>query len=469
MAYPHVGATPLASTAVAELKGRLVGQVLLPDDHAYDAARHVWNGSIDKHPAIIVQCCGTADVLEAVRFARQYSLLVAIRGGGHNVAGNAVCEGGMVIDLSPMKGIQVDPVARTVRAQGGVTWSELDRETQAFGLATTGGLISTTGIAGLTLGGGIGWLARKYGLSSDNLLSADVVTANGQLLVASAEQHPDLFWAIRGGGGNFGVVTSFEYRLHPVGPMVMGGMVLHPIERAQEVLRFYRTYIGTAPDALSAFPAFTIVPPLPAIPAELHGTAALAIVVCYAGDIEAAERVVLPLRAFGPPSADLLGPMPYSVLQSLFDASAPYGALNYWKSDYLSELSDDVIDVLVQHTAAISTLSPLTTVHVYPLGGTIAQAGPSATAYAHRNARFTMIAIATWFDPDQSQLHIQWARDLSRAMQPFTTGGVYVNFLGEEGDDRIRAAYGDNYQRLLAVKQRYDPSNFFRLNQNIRA
>jgi FAD binding domain/Berberine and berberine like len=468
MAHSRVETPILAQTDLTELNGRLAGRLLLPDDTAYEAARHVWNGAIDKHPAVIVRCSGTTDVLEAVRFARRHDLLVAVRGGGHNVAGNAVCDGGMVIDLSPMKGMRVDPVARTVRAQAGVTWGELDRETQAFALATPGGLISTTGIAGLTLGGGIGWLARKHGLSSDNLLSADVVTADGDVLVASAKQHADLFWAIRGGGGDFGVVTSFEYQAHPVGPLVLGGMVLHPLERAKAVLRFYRDYISSAPDALSAFPAFLIVPPLPMIPSELHGTAAIALAACYAGDMKAAERAVRPLHEFGPPAVDLLGPMPYTALQSLFDDSAPYGARNYWKSDYLGELSDEVIDVLVRHTAVLPALSPLTTLHLYPLRGAIDRARGGATAYAHRKAHFVTAVIATWLEPAQSEAHIEWARGLSQAMQPFTTGGVYVNFLGDEGTERVRAAYGDNYQRLVAVKQRYDPTNFFHLNQNIQ-
>jgi hypothetical protein len=468
MSQSRVETITLAPPWIAELKGRVRAQVLLPDDEAYEVVRRVWNGMIDKYPAAIVRCTGTADVLEAVRLARSHSLLVAVRGGGHSVAGNAVCDDGLVIDLSLMKGIRVDPVARTARAQGGVTWSELDRETQAFGLATPGGLISTTGIAGLTLGGGIGWLARKHGLSSDNLLSADVVTAEGQLVVASAKQHPDLFWAIRGGGGNFGVVASFEYRLHPIGPTVVGGMVLYPIERAKEVLRFYRMYIRTAPDAVSVFPAFITVPPIPVVPAALHGTAAIALTACYAGDLTVAERVIQPLRRFGPPSVDLLGPMPYSALQSLFDDSAPYGAFNYWKSDYLSELSDECVDILARHTAALPALSPLTTVHIYPLGGAIGRLGLHKTAYAHRQARFTTVLIGTWSDPAQSELHIQWVRGLWQALRPFTTGGVYVNFLGEEGDERIRAAYGDNYQQLAAVKQRYDPTNLFRLNQNIQ-
>ncbi len=467
MTQQPVSTTVLADAAVDELKARLRGEVLVPGAERYDDARTVWNGMIDKHPALIVRCTGVADVIAAIRFARSHNLPVAVRGGGHNVAGHAVCDDGIVIDLSPMKGIRVDPVARTVRAQGGVTWGELDRETQAFGLATTGGLISTTGIAGLTLGGGIGWLARKHGLSCDSLLSADVVTADGKLLAASAKQNPDLFWAIRGGGGNFGVVTSFEYRLHPLGPTVVGGMVLHPAERAKDVLRFYRSYIEKAPDALSTFPAFITVPPLPMVPAELHGTAAIALAVCYAGESKDAERVVQPLRTFGPPAADLLGPIPYTALQAMFDASAPYGVLSYQKSDYLGNLSDACIEVFVRHTAAMRALSPLTTVHIYPLGGAVRRIGKTKTAFAHRDAPYITIIAAEWFDPAQSQAHIDWVRDLWQATRSFSTGGVYVNFLGEEGDERVRAAYGDNYKRLVALKRQYDPSNFFRLNQNI--
>jgi FAD/FMN-containing dehydrogenase len=366
-----------------------------------------------------------------------------------------------------MKGIRVDPALHTIRAQGGVTWGELDRETQVFGLATTGGLISTTGIAGLTLGGGIGWLARKYGLACDNLLSADVVTADGKLVVASSKQNPDLFWAIRGGGGNFGVVTSLEYRLHPVGPMVTGGIALYPIDQAASVLRFFRDYISRAPDELSAFPAFITVPPLPAVPVELHGKTAIALAACYAGPAAWADRVLGPVRTFGPPLVDLIGPIPYSALQSLFDDSAPFGGLSYWKSDTLDELSDECINVLVTHAARLPELCPLTIVHIYPLRGAIARVGAHETAYSRRTERFSTIVSATWFDPAQSETHIDWVRGLWQAMRPCASGGVQPNFLGEEGDERVRAAYGDNYLRLVEVKRRYDPTNFFRMNQNI--
>jgi FAD/FMN-containing dehydrogenase len=452
---------------LADLTGRWPGRVILPDDRGYDDARQVWNGMIDKRPAMIVRCTGVADVIEAVRFARRHNMLVAVRGGGHNVAGYSVCEGGMVIDLSPMKGIRVDPAARTVRAQGGVTWGELDHETEVFGLATTGGLISTTGIAGLTLGGGIGWLARRYGLACDNLIEADVVTADGELLVASAKQNSDLFWAIRGGGGNFGVVTSLHYQLHPVGPMISGGMMLYPIETAANILRFYRDYIANAPDELSVFPAFIIVPPLPPVPADLHGKPAIALAVCYSGDTHNAEGVLQPLRSFATPSVDLIGSMPYSALQMLFDESAPRGALNYWKSDTLSELSDACIDVLVSHTSSLTQLSPLTIVHIYPLRGAIARVSPSETAFGQRDAQFSTIVAAAWFDPDQSDAHIEWVRGLWQGMRPYSTGGVQPNFLGDEGSERVRCAYGENYARLVTIKRRYDPSNFFSMNQNI--
>jgi FAD/FMN-containing dehydrogenase len=464
---PRVETSTDSQTALADLKGRVRGQILLPGDEGYDDARHVWNGMIDKRPAVIVRCTGAADVIAAVSFARERHLLVAVRGGGHNVAGNAVCDDGMVIDLSTMKGIRVDPLARTARAQGGVTWGELDRETQIFGLATTGGLISTTGIAGLTLGGGIGWLARRYGLACDNLLSADVVTADGRLLVASARQNPDLYWAIRGGGGNFGVVTSFEYQLHPVGPQVVGGMALYPIDRAAEVVRFYRAYIAKAPDALSVFPAFATIPPLPPVPVELHGRTAIALAACYAGDARAADRALEPLRTLGP-QADLISPMPYTALQSLFDDSTPRGALNYWKSDTLRELSDGCIDILTTHAAALASLSPLNIVHIYPLGGAIGRIGAHKTAFASRAARFSTVIGATWLDPAQSEAHIAWVRDLWQAMRPYAAGGVQPNFLGEEGDERVRSAYGANYPRLAALKRRYDPTNFFQFNQNIR-
>jgi FAD binding domain/Berberine and berberine like len=467
MVQPYLDTDAEVHPPIAELKGRLRGQVILPGDASYDVARHVWNGMIDRKPAIILCPTGVADVIEAITYARRNKLAVAVRGGGHNVSGSAVCDGGVVIDLSAMRGIRVDPVGRTARAEGGVTWGELDRETQVFGLATPGGLISSTGIAGLTLGGGIGWLARKYGLSCDNLLSVDIVTADGKLVQASPRQNRDLFWAIRGGGGNFGVVTSFEYRLHPVGPSVFGGIVIHPMERAGEVLRFYRAFISRAPDELSAFPAFINIPPLPDIPSELHGKRAIALATCYAGTAGEAERALAPLRAFGPPLLDLIGALPYCGLQSLFDASAPHGALSYWKSDTLDELSDDCIDVLLSHTAELPRLSPLTIIHIYPLRGAIGRVRSSRTAFRHRSARFSTIISATWLDPADSRSHIDWVRGLWQAMRPCSSGGVQPNFLGEEGDDRVRAAYGKNYPRLVAVKRRYDPTNFFHMNQNI--
>jgi FAD/FMN-containing dehydrogenase len=467
MAQPHLDTDAELQAGVSELQTRLRGRTILPGDDDFDKARQVWNGMIDRKPAVIVRCAGVADVIESVNLARAQNLCVSVRGGGHNVTGAAVCDGGMVIDLSAMKGIHVNPTLRTARAQGGVTWGEMDRETQVFGLATTGGLISTTGIAGLTLGGGIGWLARKYGLACDNLLSADVVTADGKAVVASPKQNSDLFWAIRGGGGNFGVVTSLEYRLHPVGPIVTGGVAVYPLDQAASVLRFYRDYISRAPDELNMFPAFFTIPPLPAFPAELQGKAAIALAVCYAGPADKADRVLASVRSFGPPQVDHIGPIPYTALQSLFDDSAPSGALSYWKSDTLDKLSDECIDVLVSHTARLPELCPLTIVHIYPLRGAIARVGAHKTAYSHRAERFSTIVSATWFDPAQSETHIEWVRSLWQAMRPYASGGVQANFLGEEGDERVRAAYGDNYPRLVEVKRRYDPTNFFHMNQNI--
>jgi FAD/FMN-containing dehydrogenase len=467
MAQPHLHTDAELHPGVTELKTRLRGRTILPGEDDYDQARRVWNGMIDRKPAVIVRCAGVADVIESVNFARAHNLCVAVRGGGHNVTGAAVCDGGMAIDLSAMKGIHVDPAGRAARAQGGVTWGDFDRETQVFGLATTGGLISTTGIAGLTLGGGIGWLARKYGLACDNLLSADVVTSDGKVVVADPKQHADLFWAIRGGGGNFGVVTSLEYRLHPVGPMVTGGIALYPIDQAASLLRFYRDYISRAPDELSAFPAFITVPPLPAVPAELHGKTAIALAACYAGPAASADRVLGPVRTFGPPLVDLIGPIPYSALQSLFDDSAPFGGFSYWKSDTLDELSDECINVLVTYAAKLPELCPLTIIHIYPLRGAIARVGAQKAAYSRRTERFSTIVSATWFDPARSETHIEWVRGLWQAMRPCASGGVQPNFLGEEGDERVRAAYGGNYSRLVEVKRRYDPTNFFHMNQNI--
>jgi FAD/FMN-containing dehydrogenase len=459
--------TDVDETAIQAFRAGVRGALLRPGDDGYDAARRVWNGMIDRNPALIVRCAGVADVINAVNFARTHHLLVSVRGGGHNVTGNAVCEGGLMIDLSSMKGIRVDPVRRTVRAQAGLTWGEFDHETQAFGLAMTGGQVSTTGIAGLTLGGGLGWLMRTCGLVVDNLLSVDLVTADGRVLLASATENEDLFWGVRGGGGNFGIATSFEYRLYPIGPIVMGGMVLHPASQAKELLRYYREYMTGAPDELMALVGFLTAPPAPFVPTHLHGTSMVAIAVCYAGSIEEGQRAVEPLRAFGPPTLDLISPMPYAALQQLFDAAVPFGLHQvYEKSDHLAGLSDEVIDTFVTHTAAVT--SPLSVVLLLPLGGAVSRVGEQDTAFGHRDTTYDYEIICMWTDPGESEQHIKWARDFWTAMQPFSVG-VYVNQLGNEGEDRIRAAYPPTtYERLVALKNKYDPTNLFRMNQNIK-
>jgi FAD/FMN-containing dehydrogenase len=360
----------------------------------------------------------------------------------------------------------VSPSDRTARAEPGVTWGELDRETQAFGLATTGGMVSSTGIAGFTLGGGIGWLARKYGLACDNLRSVDIVTADGELLTASAIQHPDLYWGVRGGGGNFGIVTSFELELHPVGPMILGGAVFHPIGRAPDVLRSFRTWASDARDELSLMAAIMTAPPLPFLPADLQGNPALAVAACYAGRLEDGERAVEPIRRFGPPAAEHLGPAPYLGLQSMFDESAPPGMYNYWKSHYLRALDDAAIDTILTHAAAMP--APFSQIHLQQTGGAVARVSDDATAFGHRDAAFVLNIIGMWTDPSETERTIQWVRDFWSAMEPFSTG-VYVNFLGDEGDDMVKAAYdAEDYRRLVELKRRYDPENVFRFNQNIK-
>ena len=445
----------LKDASIEAFQGNLRGEVLRPDDDGYDATREVWNAMIDRRPALIARCTGAADVIECVRFAREHDLLVSVRGGGHNVAGNAVCDGGLMIDLAPMKSIRVDQVARTARAEPGVLWGEFDRETQAFGLATTGGMISTTGIAGLTLGGGQGWLASKYGFAIDNLLSVDMVTADGQLLTASATQNEDLFWAVRGAGHNFGVVTSFEYRLYPVST-VLGGMIIHPFNRATEVLRFYREFTADLPDDLTTVAAILTGP---------DGNLVTSIVVCYAGSLDEGERVLAPLRRFGSPVADTVAPIPYSAHQTIFDEAFPYGRLNYWKSSLTDELSDEVIAAVVDYAGQMP--SPLSAIVIGDYHGTYRRVGKTDTAYYHRDLRYAMIITAAWTDPVESEHNIRWTRELFQVLQPHTSG-VYVNDLGEEGEERVRNAYGENYDRLVALKNQYDPKNFFRLNQNIK-
>lgn len=413
---------------------------------------------IDKRPALIARCAGAADVIQAVNFARAHELLVAVRGGGHGVAGNAVCDGGIVIDLSAMKGIRVNPASRTVRAQAGLTWNEFDRETQAFGLATTGGFLSTTGIAGLTLGGGLGWLMRSCGLACDNLLAVDIVTADGQLLTASAAENRDLFWGVRGGGGNFGVVTSFEFRLHPVGPIVLGGPVVHPLPKAKDVFRFYREYTQAAPDELTTYAALGPAP---------DGTPVAILATCYNGPLDKGQQLVRPLREFGPPVADMVAPMPYAVLQSIYNPLYPPGHLNYWKSSFLKELSDDAIDTMIEYFAAAP--SPLSAVALEQLGGAVSRIGKDETAFGERGAHYSLIITSEWVDPAESEKNIQWARELWQAMQPFTRDTAYVNYLDSDEQNRVQAVYGpEKYNRLVALKNKYDPTNVFRLNQNIK-
>ena len=461
-------AIPEATTSDLErLRDSLHGPLIQPGDKGYDEARSIWNGAIDRRPACIARCTGAADVVAAVRFARERDLEIAVRSGGHGVGGHALCDGGLVIDLSPMKGIRVDPALRTARAEAGVLWGELDRETQLFGLATVGGIVTHTGIAGLTLGGGIGWLMRKYGATVDNLLSADVVTADGEVVTASQEQNPDLFWGIRGGGGNFGIVTSFEYRLHPVGPIVLAGPIFHPLEDAPEVLRFYREFIADAPDELTTIFNLRAAPPLPFLPEGLHGKPIVMVGACYAGSPEDGAEVVRPLKQCGSPIVDLLEPKPYRALQSMFDPSVPHGWHYYWKSVELPPLTDGAIDTLVEHASALT--SPKSYCIVFQLGGALGRVDEGETAFSQRGAAHNVNINAIWTEEDpEAERHIAWARDFFDAMQPHAGGHVYLNFLGDEGGDRVRQAYGaENYQRLVELKHAYDPTNLFRLNQNI--
>jgi FAD/FMN-containing dehydrogenase len=450
---------------LAQLRSGFRGELLRPADPGFDAARQIWNAAIDKHPALIARASGVADVVTALRFAREHELSFAIRGGGHNVAGTALCDGGFVLDLSRLKGLRVDPRARTVRIQPGVTNGDLDHETQAFGLATTGGIASTTGVTGLALGGGLGWLMRKHGLACDNLLAADVVTADGQCITASATEHADLYWALRGGGGNFGVVTSLRLRVHPVGPTVVAGLVLHPAERAREVLRFYRDFVATMPDELTTIVNLRYAPPAPWLPAHLHGRAIVALMACHAGPVEQAIEAVRPLKAFGTPLLDLLEPKPYTLHQNMFDGAVPPGWRYYWKSHYLHGLSDALIDTLVEH--AWRDASPRSYTLLFQMGGAVARVAEDTTAFGNRAAPCGININAVWTEPGEDAARIAWARDFFAATEPHSTGGVYVNFLGTEGEERVRAAYGANYERLGQVKRRYDPDNVFRVNQNI--
>jgi FAD/FMN-containing dehydrogenase len=455
---------PLDAEAVQAFVAGVRGPVLQPGDEGYDEARAIWNGLIDRRPALIVRCTGAAD---AVDFAREHDLPLSVRGGGHNVAGNAVNDGGLVIDLSLMNGVHVDPATQTVRAQGGATWGDTDRETQLFGLAVPGGVVSTTGIAGLTLHGGVGHLRRKYGLSLDSLLSVDIVTADGQLRRASSSENDDLFWAVRGAGSNFGVVTSFEFQAYPVGPTVMVGAVFYPLEQAREVLPAWRDYMATAPDELSSLALCWSVPPGEPFPAEAHGAPVVVIAGVYSGTVEDGEPVVQPLRELGEPLVDVSGPWPWLGLQSGFDPLFPKGGFYYWKSRAVAELTDEAIDDIADW--AVRRPTPLTDLTIWHHGGAISRVPESETAYGGRDATFLVTGEVSWSDPAQSDDAIAWGREFWNAMGKYSTGGLYLNFpgFGEEKDELVRAGYGANYDRLVELKRKYDPANLFRMNLNI--
>jgi FAD/FMN-containing dehydrogenase len=438
------------------LRSQLQGHLIPPDDMEYEAARRVWNGMIDKRPRAIARCAGAADVAAVVQFAEGHGLPVSVRGGGHGVAGNAVCDDGLVIDLSPMKEIRVDREHRFVRAGGGVVWGEFDAETQTYGLATTGGLVSTTGIAGLTLGGGLGYLMRSYGLACDNLVSIAMVTAGGERLIASQSENQDLFWAVRGGGGNFGIVTAFAFQLYAVGPLLLAGPVEYPLAQAGDVLRSYRDWSLTAPDEVSVYATLSTA---------ADGSPRVVLQAVYNGSLETATSVLDPLRHFGAPILDDIRPRHYVEIQRMVDVRYPPGRLNYWKANFLDQLGDELIDVVVDAYSRVP--SPFSVIDFEPMGGAVARIGAMDTAFSHRHAAFSLLLLGRWDDPMANEANIAWVRELWQRTQPLSSAGVYVNYLGTEGDERIRAAYGANYDRLVAVKQRYDPHNVFRLNQNI--
>jgi FAD/FMN-containing dehydrogenase len=447
------------------LQAAMRGELVRSDHADYDAARRVYNGMIDKRPAAIARCVDAADVMSAVSFARANDLLVAIRGGSHSAAGKGTCDDGLVIDLGRMKGVRVDQRRRTARVEGGATWGDFDHAAHAFGLATPGGIFSTTGVGGLTLGGGFGYLTRKHGLSCDNLLTADVVTADGAMLTASADDHADLFWALRGGGGNFGVVTSLEFRMHPV-DTVYAGPILYPLDRAGDVLRFYRELIAAAPEDVTAFFAFLIAPPAPFIPEEMHGVTMCGLVVCHLGSFEAAERDLRPVRETVPPALDLCGPMPYPALNGMFDSMIPHGMHHYWKSDFMTELTDAAIEAHLELGPRVRNVQ--SAMHIYPLTGAPQRVDKDATAFSYRDAGFVHIIAGISPDGEEMPEHIAWVRAYWEALHPHSAGGTYVNFLMDEGEDRIAASYRGNFGRLAEVKGAYDPGNLFRLNQNVR-
>ena len=455
----------LGKATIQAFKASLRGQLIQPADVDYESARRVYNGMIDKRPALIARCCDAADIMVAVNFARNHQLLLAVRGGGHNGGGLGTCEGGLVVDLAPMHGIWVDPTARTVRAEGGCTWANVDHATHAFGLATPSGIVSSTGVGGLTLGGGIGHLTRQLGLTIDNLLEVDMVLADGSFVSANAKQNDDLFWAVRGGGGNFGVITSFLFRLHPI-ETVYAGPILWHMEQAGAALRFYRDFIATADANFNAWFAFMKVPPVAPFPEHLHAKTMCGVVCCYTGPVDKAEAVFQPLRRFGPPVVDFVGPMPYPALQGMFDALLPAGMQWYWRADFVNELSDQAIALNIKYAAQIPTL--LSQVHLYPIDGAAHRPGNGDTAFSYRDARWAQVIVGVDADPANNAKLMTWTRDYWLALHPYSAGGAYVNFMMEEGQDRVQATYRDNYARLAQIKAKVDPDNLFRVNQNIK-
>ena len=455
----------MATTAFGQLRDRVRGEVITPDDPGYEEARRVYNAMIDRRPRVVVRCTGADDVVAAVNLAREAGLGVAVRGGSHSVPGFGTADDAVVVDLSGMQAVDVDPETRLARAGGGATWGVFNDATHVHGLATTGGIISTTGIGGLTLGGGIGYLSRAFGLSCDNLLSAEVVTADGEVLTASERANQDLFWALRGGGGNFGVVTSFEYRLHPVRE-IYGGPMLFELDDAADVLRFYRDFIRDAPEQLGGFPAWQIAPPLPFIPEDRHGEPFLIFVACWAGPIEEGEAALRPLREVAPVVAEHVGPMPYPALNSAFDALVPAGLQHYWKANFVKELTDEAIDAHLEHGPKLPAVN--STVHIYPINGACHRVAPDATAFAYRDATFATVIAGMWPDPEQNEDNTAWVRGFYEATAPHSEEGGYVNFMAGEDQDDVPATYRQNYRRLVEVKRRHDAGNLFRLNQNIR-
>jgi FAD/FMN-containing dehydrogenase len=460
------GTKTIDEATLASLRAGLRGSVLTQTDPVYNDARVIWNAMIDRKPGIIVRCQGAADVAQAVRFAGDHKLLVSVHGGGHNIAGNAVCDGGLMIDLSDMKSVRVDPKSKRAWVEPGATLADLDRETQAFGLAVPTGINSTTGVAGLTLGGGFGWITRKFGLTIDNLISADVVTADAKVVRTSLKQNPDLFWALRGGGGNFGVVTAFEFRLHKLGPEVLAGLVVHPFEDAAALLKEYRRIADSAPDEVTCWVVMRKAPPLPFLPAEWHGREILVLAMCYSGDIKRGEKALAKLRSLGKPIADVVGPTPFVGWQQAFDPLLTPGARNYWKSHDFVKLSDEAIDIVLGAVANLP--GPECEIFIGHVGGAAGRVAKNATAFPQRNSHFVMNVHTRWREASMDQTFINWARKLFDAAAPHAAGTAYVNFMPGDEVDRVEQAYGSNYRRLAKVKRRYDRSNLFRMNQNIQ-